>query len=273
MKIAILDGANLFHRSRYGMGKGEYAIVYNFFRCLRPIVEFVKADKIYLTLEGRPNQQLQLLPEYKSNRVTTDPAKLEAYKDFVRQRDIILQILKQHFPIHIAHHPDYEGDDVVGALVYHYHPADDVTIVSSDTDFIQILQAHPSCKLYNPISKSYREKPNYDYVAWKSLRGDAGDGIPGITGIGDKKAEKLVTTFGALDQFLIANNEAREIYTRNFNLICLTDMSSVVNDIQFSCGDSDWGTCRTKFWELGFGSIANSISWMKFIKTFQGLSR
>lgn len=253
------------------MGKGDHAVVYNFFRCLRPLVEFLEADKIYMTLEGRPTQQLELLPEYKSNRVTEDPVKLESYRDFVRQRTVALDILQAHFPIHVAQHPTYEGDDVVGAIAYHMHPDDKVIVVSTDTDFIQMLQHHRNCKLYSPVGKSYRCAPDYDYIKWKALRGDKGDGIPGVAGIGDKTAERLVSVPGALESFLLENTEARAVYDRNFDVIRLTDMSSVLGEIQVTCGDGDWKECRSRFWELEFGSIANPISWSKFIGTFKGL--
>lgn len=285
MKIAILDGANLFHRARFGftpqrtedvitpdkVSKTDYSVVYGFFRCLRPLVADVGADKIYMTMEGRPVQQLDLLPEYKSNRVTADPVKLAAMADFVRQRNVAVEILQRHFPVHVAQHPGYEGDDVVGAIAYHMHPDDEVTVVSSDTDFIQMLQRHRSCRLYNPVGKKLREAPAYDYITWKALRGDKGDGIPGIPGIGDKKAELLVTTPGALDKYLGENAEAKVIYDRNFDVIRLTDMSTVLDEIQVTCGDRDWAECRARFWDLGFGSIANPISWSKFISTFKGL--
>lgn len=279
MRVAILDGANLFHRARFGFmpertaesdAKPNLATVYGFFRCLRPIVDDVKADKVYMTMEGRPMQQLELLPEYKANRVTQDPAKLEAYADFVRQRTLAMTVLQAHFPIHVAQHPGFEGDDVVGAIAYHMHPNDEVTIVSSDTDFIQVIQNHSNCRLYNPVGKKLREAPSYDYVSWKALRGDKGDGIPGVPGIGDKTAEKLVTG-GKLNEFLADNPEARDVYVRNCDLIRLTDMSQVLDEIQVTCGDSNWNACRTKFWEFGFGSIANPISWVKFIATFKGL--
>jgi 5'-3' exonuclease len=271
MKISILDGANLLHRSRYGPGVGDHNIVYNFFRCLRPLIEVLEADKIYMTLEGRPTQQLDLLPEYKSNRAIVDPVKQAAYQDFLRQRAVVLEIFQQHFPIHLAQHPTYEGDDVVGAIAYHMHPDDEVTVVSTDTDFIQMLQHHKNCKLYNPVSKTCRLAPAYHYVTWKALRGDKGDGIPGIPGIGDKKAEFLVTTPGALSKYLDENVEAKAIYDRNFDVIRLTDMFPVLGDIQITKGDGDWSAVRNRFWELQFASMANPISWTKFVKTFKGL--
>lgn len=282
MKIAILDGANLLHRARFGFsnrvpeqldrpaGKEDFSVVYGFFRSLRPLVAECAADKVYLTLEGRPTQQLDLLPEYKSNRVTLDPKKLASMADFNRQKQIVTEILAD-FPIHVAQHPNFEGDDVVGAIACHMHSTDDVRIVSSDTDFIQLLQRHGSCTLYNPVSKSFRQTPEYDYVTWKALRGDAGDGIPGIPGIGDKRAEVMARSEELRNAFLQSNPEHMETYTRNVALIGLTDMSAQLEEIQISVGAGNLTECRRRFWEMGFKSIAEAIPWSKFVSTFKGL--
>ena len=50
--ILILDGANLMHRARSGFATGDYFVVYNFFRGLRPLVEQFKPTRVYMALEG-----------------------------------------------------------------------------------------------------------------------------------------------------------------------------------------------------------------------------
>ena len=151
------------------------------------------------------------------------------------------------------------------------HPTDDVRVVSSDTDFIQLLQCHPSCTLYNPVSKSFRQTPEYDYVTWKALRGDAGDGIPGILGIGDKRAEVMARNEDLRNAFLQGNPEHMETYTRNVALIGLTDMIDKLTEIQITVGSGNLSECRKRFWEMGFKSIAEAIPWSKFTATFKGL--
>ena len=84
-----------------------------------------------------------------------------------------------------------------------YHLDDNTVILSSDTDFIQILNLYPdNVKLYNPISKSYRQNTDYDYVAWKAMVGDRADNIPGVKGIGKKTANKILSTEGELSKRL-----------------------------------------------------------------------
>jgi hypothetical protein len=68
MNILVLDGHNLMHRARSGFQLGDFNIVFNFFRGLKPLVEQFKPSRVYLTLEGEPKRHLKLLPEYKANR-------------------------------------------------------------------------------------------------------------------------------------------------------------------------------------------------------------
>ena len=69
MKVLFLDAYNLIHRARSGFTKGDYPVIYNFFRGLRPIVEKHNPDKVYFVLEGNPVFRSNLTEgNYKSNR-------------------------------------------------------------------------------------------------------------------------------------------------------------------------------------------------------------
>ena len=57
MKVVLFDGMNLIHRARSGFMKGEDAIVFSFFRSLKPLVEKFQPDKAYFVLEGRPKHR------------------------------------------------------------------------------------------------------------------------------------------------------------------------------------------------------------------------
>ena len=69
MKIVFLDAYNLIYRARSGFTKGDYHVVYNFFRHLRPLIEKFDPDKVYFVLEGQPKFRQQITSgEYKGNR-------------------------------------------------------------------------------------------------------------------------------------------------------------------------------------------------------------
>ena len=134
MKVLFLDAYNLIYRARSGFTKGEYAIIYNFFRGVRPLVEKFNPDKVYFVLEGKPQFRNQLSEgNYKSNRTS-------AGEDFHRQKAAIINIVGELFPFETVRHPELECDDTIATLsIQHASEGDDVTIVSSDSDFIQLL--------------------------------------------------------------------------------------------------------------------------------------
>ena len=131
-KVVLLDGYNLMYRARYsGMNKGEYSTIFNFFRGLRPLIEKFDPDLAYFVLEGAPKKRLAADPDYKGQRVYNND------DNFSAQRKTIIKLLQEFFPIQLVKHDDFECDDVIGFLADKHKVNDKVTIISSDTDFIQ----------------------------------------------------------------------------------------------------------------------------------------
>lgn len=266
-RVLLIDGYNMLHRSRSGWAKGENPIIFNFFRSFRSVVDKFKPDITYFVLEGRPVKRLATMSDYKGQREYHDR------DDFNRQRKWIIQKLKDRFPVRVVRHPHYECDDVLAALAVVRHPDAEVTVVSSDTDFYQLLQSHKSLKLYNPVKKEFVQPPDYDYVTWKALRGDATDNIPGFKGIGDKRALSLVSDTEALKEFL-AEAGNQELFDRNMSMIRFHDLATEMSAIETTLADMevDWSAVRSDFNNMKFFSITNDKSWDKFVRTFRNLS-
>lgn len=264
MKVLLLDGYNLIYRARYSFAKGPNSTIFSFFRSLRPIIEKFSPDKVYFVTEGYPAQRMQLLPEYKGTREYHDK------DDFQRQKHYIIDTLKESFPIHVVRHPEHECDDVIGSLVLNTHAGDDCVVVSTDSDFIQLYNACSNVSIYNPVRKEFVDQPSYDYVSWKSLRGDAADNIIGFRGIGDKRALALIQDDGALDKFL-DKDQNREMFDRNHKLIKFFDLSEEMHALERSGPVTNWDEVRKKFTDLEFFAMTNSRSWKKYIETFQCL--
>lgn len=270
--ILLLDGYNLFYRARYsGMNKGEFATIFNFFRSLRPLIENFDPDYAYLVLEGMPKKRLQLLPEYKGQRVYTND------DNFSFQRKRIIEILAEYFPIRLVKHDDYECDDVIGYLAQKNSKENNkVTIVSSDTDFIQLISDNIS--LYNPVQKKFIMPFECDYVMWKALKGDSSDNVIGFKGIGDKRAKTLVESQKMLEEFLSKENN-REKFINNMSLIKLHDLvldNEVENIKYFDMPESKkWNELKQIFLnEYNFNSMVKTEkSWSNYIKTFDNLFR
>ena len=268
MNTLVLDAYNLIYRAKSGFTKGENAVVFMFFRSLRALIEKFQPDNCYFVLEGMPKNNIANLTEYKANRPKQDDS-------FHRQKKLIISMIKEHFPITVVRHPDYECDDIAANIAR--READlgrNVTVVSSDTDFIQILQweTKGNIALYNPVKKKMIEPPDYDYIKWKCIRGDKTDNISGIPKFGDKTAEKYVKD-DSLYSTLLENKEHSEILERNKNLIefagshCIYDEHIEINaNIDFN-GDEVLKT----FTELDFTSMTKEKYFKTFSCTFEKL--
>lgn len=265
MNILLLDGYNLMYRARYGFSQGPHAAVYTFFRSLRPLIEKFDPDRVYFVLEGYPQQRMDLLPEYKATRVFDDK------DDFIRQKKFIIELMKSSFPIHVVRHPHHECDDVIGNLVKYTHKDDDCVVVSTDTDFIQLLNSCQNVRLYNPVKKDFVSGPEYDYVVWKSLRGDGSDNISGFKGIGDKRAVSMASNAEVLEDFLDRDGN-RKLFEKNCTLIRFFDLKDQMQMLELYPPVTNWDKVRAEFSEMGFYSITNDTAWKKYVETFQRLT-
>lgn len=293
MKLLLIDGANFAHRARAGFQLGPNAFMFNFFRNLRALVDLIKPDHVAYVLEGKPVARNALHSEYKANRAIAEDDPNREKK--TSERDAFftayaesLALLQEAFPVTVVRHPTHECDDVIHnmALEFLKDPGylrvrestegDEVVIVSSDTDFIQSLQADERIKLYNAMKKEWVTAPPYNYVAWKALRGDGSDNIPGIPGVGDKTAAKLVSgnLVENLKPFFDKDPGRAEVFERNTNLIRFHAFSDEDwGGVTVRFGKADWTRVRQVFEGYGFASILKDKTWEKFTTTFDAASR
>lgn len=278
MTILVLDFMNACHRARSGFTSGDHSVVFNFFRGLRALVEQFKPTCVYVVDEGTPRARRALLPEYKANRVVSDddPRRAELAK-FFAQVDLIRDIIKNYFPVSFVRHPDYEADDTIANLVERSSSSASWVIVSSDTDFIQLLGQDHDVKLYNPVRKEYVDcPPDYSYLVWKALRGDPTDNVPGIPGVGDKTAVKLARSLaGGIDEFavwLAEDPERHSLLERNMDLIGFEywDDESA-RGMTCSTPQPSWSDVVARFESYGFKSLLQEKTWTKFTSTFDTL--
>lgn len=271
-KVVLLDGMNLIHRSRNGFSKGEHALTYSFFRSFKPIFEKLSPDLAYFVLEGRPKHRTQAYDGYKSNR----PSQPDS---FWRQQGEILQIM-QSLPVIQIRHPDYECDDVIANLAkYHTENGSDVVIVSGDSDFIQVFDSmnRERINIYHPIKKTFVEKPEYTYLDWKSLRGDVSDNIPGIKGVGDKTATKIIKD-PTLMKEVLSDPEKKEIFERNKLLISFHWFKNLESDLvnegaEVRYPDPNFEKVVQSFREMNFETMLSEKYKSKFASAFSCLDK
>lgn len=269
--ILILDGHNIMHRARSGFQAGDYPIVFNFFRQLRSLVEQFTPGRAIFVLEGQPKFRFDMYPEYKANRHPRDDDGKRQVDDFHRQKRIIVEILQNWFPISTMKHPDYECDDLIYNIIRNGSSGITYDVVSSDTDFIQLLNDFSNVNLYNPVKKEYVKNVPYNYCHWKALKGDESDNIVGIDGIGDVRAEQILKEH-RLTEFLKDKPESKEIFERNLKLIKFATMKDTeMSAVQCSSPTKDWDAVARRFDEMGFQSLLKLKTFQKFVDTFDRL--
>ncbi len=273
MSILVVDFMNMCHRAKSGFLMGPAPVVYNFFRQFKALIDQFEPTQVYVVLEGRPVKRYELLPEYKANRkVKEDDPKYVELQKFFRQKDEIVELLSNNFPVSVVRHETSECDDTIYNLIKKSAAVESWVVVSNDSDFTQLLQEFNHVKVWNPMKKEYVVAPqNYDYVTWKSLRGDDSDNIPGILGIGDKKAAVLASDPDKLLKFL-SNPDNANVFLRNHNLISFCSWSTSERmEMTSTSPEKCWTIVKSSFDGHGFKSLTNEVSWAKFTRSFERL--
>ena len=269
-KHLILDANNLLFRARHACFRRSYdhVIIHTFFRSIKPIVEKFSPDCVYFVLDGYPKKRMELSPDYKGTREYHDK------DNFRAQRKKSISMIKESVPFLVMRHPEMEADDVIADLTMRLlKPEDEKIIVSSDTDFIQLCQEDGNnVKLYNPIKKDFRDIPDYPYAHWKALRGDSADNIPGIKGIGNKRATTLVQDPSLLLEFLKKKVEHQKTFHKNIDLIELRPMSEKeYSKVELCFANSSLESLRETFTQMNLRSMITDKAWANFSHPFGGL--
>ena len=243
----------------------KYVVVFNFFRNLRPIIELFSPDKCFFVLEGHPQFRYDLFADYKANRIIKEASRKEAREKFDGDSKIIISLMN-YLPITLCKAANYEADDVVATLCDNMRD-EELTVLSNDSDYIQLLQrGYKNCRIYNPIKKTFMEAPAYPYVAWKCLNGDKSDNIPAL--LKPKKALDSVNDPELFKKFMeVEENRA------NFNVNRqLIEFHSVpMDEIVLAEGVRNFEALKQAFTEMDFQSIINDKSWEKYTSTFDCL--
>tara|TARA_R100000152_G_C6729519_1_gene154396 strand:- start:134 stop:943 length:810 start_codon:yes stop_codon:yes gene_type:complete len=269
MNVVFYDAYNLIYRARHAlpraMQESKNGISFAFYRSFAALNRKLQPDMAYFVTEGKPVQRLNLLPEYKGTRAkNTD-------MNFSRQRNEIISMISDYFPVTVVNHPMHECDDIIAHLVKKHSAAgDDVTVVSTDTDFLQLANSVAGFKQYDPIRKKYKDLPEHDYVSWKALTGDSSDNIIGFKGIGNKRALNMLENPSKLHDFLYEGGNA-EKFKRNKELISFIDVSNDENMITFTSDESNWDKVFQSFEEMEFRSIISEKGWKNFLSAFDSV--
>jgi DNA polymerase-1 len=271
-RVLFIDGHNAMWRACVKFGTppvqdvdDSIIFTFNFFRNLRPLIEDFAPDKCFFVLEGHPQFRYDLFSDYKANRIIKQGSRQESNEKFLKTKDIIVPLMK-HLPITTCRASNYEADDVVGTLCENMRD-EDLTVLSNDSDYIQLLQrGYANIRIYNPIKKFDMVAPPYPYVAWKCLNGDKSDNIPAL--LKPKKAVDTITNPELFRKFMeVEENRANFSVSRQ-----LIEFKAVPEEeIILQEGVRNFDELKSEFAKMKFESIINDKSWIKYCKTFDCL--
>ena len=147
MRYVLIDTANMFFRARHGAHRAADSwtrlgfALHITLAAVNKMVRKFEADHVVFALEGR-SWRKDFYPPYKRNRTEARQAltETEAEEDrlFWETYDQLTEYLRERTNCSVIRHPEAEADDVIARFIA-LHPADHHTIVSSDTDFVQLL--------------------------------------------------------------------------------------------------------------------------------------
>jgi len=211
-RMVIIDGKGLFYRGFYSMpdlknDKGlKLGGVYGFTTLAFQVFDKLKPDYIAVAWDkSKTNirKRKALYELYKANRHPAPP-------DFYQQIPLLFNLLEAlNWPL--LELDDYEADDIMGTLALKAKKMGlEVYLVTSDLDLLQLIQKDINLYvLKSGLTKIEQFTPEIffdkygikvnQFVDYKALRGDSSDNIPGIKGIGEKTALKLLHNFNDLD--------------------------------------------------------------------------
>jgi 5'-3' exonuclease len=161
--------------------------------------------------DWRPAWRVDLVPEYKAQRVAPPPPQAAADAEVSRQSPLCFGLLSA-CGVAVAGLPGYEAEDVIGTLAERARGP--VAIVSGDRDLFQLVRDPDVFVLYpvKGVSQLARVDeaevtrrfgiPGRAYADYAVLRGDPSDGLPGVKGIGEKTASSLLSSYGSLDAII-----------------------------------------------------------------------
>ncbi|MDD4601674.1 MAG: 5'-3' exonuclease H3TH domain-containing protein, partial [Negativicutes bacterium] len=243
--VVIIDGSSLIHRAFYALpllttASGQYTnAVYGFATMLIKLINDIKPDSIVVALDkGKVTFRTEKFSQYKANRKAT-PTELAEQFPLVKE-------LLNAFNIAMIEQDGFEADDIIGTLAKKASDQKhEVIIVTGDRDALQLINPNTKVlltkkgisemELYS--EKEFRAKYGVapiQLIDLKGLMGDSSDNIPGVPGVGEKTAMKLIGEFGSVENVLdnidnISGKKLQENIRNNVESAILSKQLATIN--------------------------------------------
>lgn len=220
--FAVIDGNSLMHRAFHAVpptmnapdGRPTNAI-FGFLNMFLKMIDAFNPDGVVVAFDkGKPRVRMEMLPQYKAQRPPMDP-------DLHAQFPMIKELLAA-LNVPILQSEGWEGDDILGTMARLGEEAGcDMLLVTGDRDMYQLVTEHVNVvstrKGLSDVAIMTPESVDDLYHGitpalvpdFYGLKGDTSDNIPGVPGIGPKKASALITQYGSLDEVIAHADEVK----------------------------------------------------------------
>jgi DNA polymerase-1 len=284
-RLFLLDGTALAYRAHFAMARSGLTTTdgrptgatYGFTMTLRRILEKEKPERIAVAFDPPgPTFRHAQFAEYKATRERMP-------EDLVSQLDDMREVVRAH-GIPIFERPGFEADDVIGTLAKQAEArGDDVMLVTGDKDLMQLISDKvllynvfkPKVELviegFEAVEAKFGTTPDH-VIDVLAIMGDSSDNIPGVKGIGEKGAAKLIHQFGTVEGVLAHLDEvkgkAREYIERDREQLLMSlDLVKIRTDVELDPGlecveapDPDQDALLALFHRLDFRSLASKVA-------------
>lgn len=220
--FAVIDGNSLMHRAFHAVpptmnapdGRPTNAI-FGFLNMFLKMIDAFNPDGVVVAFDkGKPRVRMEMLPQYKAQRPPMDP-------DLHVQFPMIKELLGA-LNVPILQSEGWEGDDILGTMARLGEKAGcDMLLVTGDRDMYQLVTEHVNVvstrKGLSDVAIMTPESVDDLYHGitpalvpdFYGLKGDTSDNIPGVPGIGPKKARALIAQYGSLDEVIAHADEVK----------------------------------------------------------------
>ena len=265
-KILLIDGHSILNRAFYGLpdltnSEGKHTgAVYGFLNILFRILEEEKPQYLTVAFDlHEPTFRHKIYDAYKGTRKPMP-------QELVQQVPLIREVLTA-MGVKTVSMAGYEADDLLGTLARKSEKEGmDVTILSGDRDLLQLATDKVMIRLPKTskgkttienfhaaeVLEKYQVTPP-QIIELKALMGDSADNIPGIPGVGEKTATKMITEFGSIENAYahleeVKPNKAKESLRAHYDMASLSKTLATINTdspLEFSYEDAKLGNLYT----------------------------
>ena len=224
--LLIVDSLNIAFRWKH---QGVTDFKYDYVRTVESLAKSYNAGNIIITADGGSSYRKEIFPEYKANRkekyAEQTPQEEKEFAMFMAEFSNTLTLLKEKYPV--FQFKGVEADDIAAYISMNLdeYGLDDCWMVSSDKDWDLLINDRVS--RFSTVTRKETTVHNWDehydfdipdYITFKCLTGDKGDNVPGIPGVGPKRAVQLMEQYGdVFDIYDACPIDGKYKYIQNLN--------------------------------------------------------